>query len=154
MYGVSLAYEFADDRTYDVRPVSPTIRRLDLVRPLGRDRTVTWRQIQRGSTIRGGASRRRPSGQPGPASRRQLLMEPPPQESSWAQPVTGRDIMPVVEQAKGVIMANSRCDPDQAFEMLRRAAQLGNIELCDFAGMIVRNAAGVPGRRVLTGHLD
>jgi AmiR/NasT family two-component response regulator len=62
--------------------------------------------------------------------------------------------MPVVEQAKGVIMANSGCGPDQAFEMLRSAAQLSNIKVCDLAGMIVRNAAGVRGRRVLMGHRD
>jgi AmiR/NasT family two-component response regulator len=62
--------------------------------------------------------------------------------------------MQVVEQAKGVIMANSRCSPDQAFEMLRSAAQLSNIKLSDLAGMIVRNAAGVRGRRVLLGRRD
>jgi hypothetical protein len=48
---------------------------------------------------------------------------------------------PVIEQAKGIIMANSHCDEDQAFEILRRASQRTNIKLRDVARQIVLKTA-------------
>jgi transcriptional regulator with GAF, ATPase, and Fis domain len=43
----------------------------------------------------------------------------------------------VIEQAKGVLMARERCNPDDAFDMLRRASQRSNTKLRDIAQQIV-----------------
>ena len=50
--------------------------------------------------------------------------------------------MPVIEQAKGIIMAQSRCTEAEAFDMLRRASQRSNISVRDLAARIVAKASG------------
>jgi hypothetical protein len=56
--------------------------------------------------------------------------------------------MPVIEQAKGVIMAQCGWPEDRAFEALRQASQRENIKVRDLAAMIVaRAASSVPARR-------
>src|SRR5215471_13712662 len=37
------------------------------------------------------------------------------------------DTMPVIEQAKGILMAQRSCGPDEAFDLLRRASQRFNV---------------------------
>jgi hypothetical protein len=49
--------------------------------------------------------------------------------------------MPVIEQAKGIIMAQCGWSEDQAFDALRRASQRENIKLRDLAAEIVARAA-------------
>jgi hypothetical protein len=49
--------------------------------------------------------------------------------------------MPVIEQAKGIIMAQCRCSEDQAFDALRRASQRENIKLRDLAVRVVARTA-------------
>jgi hypothetical protein len=49
--------------------------------------------------------------------------------------------MPVIEQAKGIIMAQSGWGEDQAFDALRRASQRENIKLRDLAAKIVAKTA-------------
>jgi hypothetical protein len=49
--------------------------------------------------------------------------------------------MPVIEQAKGIIMAQSGWPEDRAFEALRRASQRENMKLRDLAAKIVAKAA-------------
>jgi AmiR/NasT family two-component response regulator len=49
---------------------------------------------------------------------------------------------PIIEQAKGILMAQSRCDADQAFDMLRRASQRTNTKLREVAAEIVRKTGG------------
>lgn len=44
----------------------------------------------------------------------------------------------VIEQAKGIIMASSRCSPDEAFRLLREQSQAQNIKLRDIAVEMVR----------------
>lgn len=44
---------------------------------------------------------------------------------------------PVIEQAKGILMARERCTEDEAFEMLRRASQRTNRRLADLARELV-----------------
>lgn len=46
----------------------------------------------------------------------------------------------VIEQAKGMLMAAERCDEQEAFQMLVRASQRGNIKLRDIAARIVETA--------------
>ena len=49
--------------------------------------------------------------------------------------------MPVIEQAKGVIMAQSGWTEEQAFDALRRASQRENIKVRDLSAKIVANTA-------------
>lgn len=45
--------------------------------------------------------------------------------------------MPVIEQAKGIIMAANHCTPDEAFDILRRASQRTNVKVRVIAEQIV-----------------
>jgi AmiR/NasT family two-component response regulator len=47
----------------------------------------------------------------------------------------------VIEQAKGIIMAQNRCNAEQAFEVLRRASQGRNVKLRDLAHDLVARVA-------------
>ena len=56
--------------------------------------------------------------------------------------------LPVIEQAKGIIMARYGWSEDQAFDALRRASQRENIKVRDLAATIVAQAArSAPHRR-------
>ena len=46
----------------------------------------------------------------------------------------------VIERAKGVLIARQGCDPDEAFDILRRASQRLNRKLRDIAADLVANA--------------
>ena len=48
--------------------------------------------------------------------------------------------LPVIEQAKGILIAAEGCTPDGAFEMLKRASQRENLKLRDIAARIVEHA--------------
>jgi transcriptional regulator with GAF, ATPase, and Fis domain len=50
----------------------------------------------------------------------------------------------VIDRAIGIIMAESRCDADQAFAMLSRASNNRNIKLRDLATEIVTQVGGRP----------
>ena len=61
--------------------------------------------------------------------------------------------MPVIEQAKGIVMAQRQCGPDEAFDLLRRASQSANIKVSVLAERIVEQAAARdsrPGREPST----
>jgi sulfite oxidase len=45
--------------------------------------------------------------------------------------------LPVIEQAKGILIAESGCSPDEAFDVLRRASQRTNVKVRDLAAQIV-----------------
>jgi hypothetical protein len=49
--------------------------------------------------------------------------------------------MPVIEQAKGIIMAQFGWSQDQAFDALRRLSQRENIKVRDLAAMVVATTA-------------
>jgi len=49
--------------------------------------------------------------------------------------------MPVIEQAKGIIMAQCGWPEDQAFDALRRASQRHNIKVRDLAAQVVAQTA-------------
>jgi len=51
------------------------------------------------------------------------------------------ETMPVIEQAKGIIMAQSSCGEAEAFDILRRASQRYNVPVRDLAAQIVARAA-------------
>ncbi len=49
--------------------------------------------------------------------------------------------LPVIEQAKGILMAQAGCSADDAFRMLRRVSQRSNIRVRDLATDIVRRTS-------------
>jgi GAF domain-containing protein len=49
-----------------------------------------------------------------------------------------------IEQAKGIIMAQQRCTPDEAFDVLVRTSQQRNLKLRDLAQTIVDSSQGTP----------
>ena len=49
--------------------------------------------------------------------------------------------MPVIEQAKGILMAQNRCGPEEAYELLRRASQRANVKVSVLAAQIVAQIA-------------
>jgi len=57
--------------------------------------------------------------------------------------VTAMASRAVIEQAKGVIMGQNRCDADTAFEILRRASMGRNVKLRDVATDIVSGVVRV-----------
>jgi ANTAR domain len=62
--------------------------------------------------------------------------------------------MPVIEQAKGIIMAQSGWPEEQAFDALRRASQRENIKVRDLAARVVASAVSpaTGPRRVRPAH--
>lgn len=53
----------------------------------------------------------------------------------------------VIDQAIGIVMAESRCDPAEAFAILGRASNNRNIKLRDLAAEIVTKVSGRPSPR-------
>jgi GAF domain-containing protein len=49
----------------------------------------------------------------------------------------------VIDQALGVVMAQNRCGPEEAFAILRRASQSRNQKMRDLAASIVASVSGV-----------
>jgi len=62
-------------------------------------------------------------------------------ESAYARLQARLDTMPVIEQAKGILMAQKRCGADEAFDLLRRASQHANVKVSVLAAQIVERIA-------------
>lgn len=62
-------------------------------------------------------------------------------ESQIARLLARLQTMPVIEQAKGILMAHSGCTPEAAFDMLRQASQRSNVPVRELAAKIVAKAA-------------
>ena len=58
-------------------------------------------------------------------------------DSAFARLQARLDTMPAIEQAKGILMAQNRCGPEEAFEILRRASQSANVKISVLAARIV-----------------
>ncbi len=69
-------------------------------------------------------------------SRREVL-----HDSAYARLVARLESMPVIEQAKGIVMAQQGCGPEEAFDLLRRASQRTNVKLSELAAQIVEQVA-------------
>jgi AmiR/NasT family two-component response regulator len=54
------------------------------------------------------------------------------------------DSLPVIEQAKGILMAQQRCGPEEAFDLLRRASQRANVKVHVLAAQIIAQVASPP----------
>jgi len=68
-------------------------------------------------------------------------------ESVYARLRAKLETMPVIEQAKGILIAQAGCTPEEAFDMLRRASQRSNVRVSELAAGIVDRAVtrGRPG---------
>jgi hypothetical protein len=62
-------------------------------------------------------------------------------DSELARLLARLKTMPVVEQAKGIVMAQHRCGPDEAFGLLRRASQRANVKVSVLAARMVEQIA-------------
>jgi len=62
-------------------------------------------------------------------------------DSAFARLQARLDSMPVIEQAKGILMAQYRCRPEEAFDLLRRASQRANVKVSVLAEQIVEQIA-------------
>lgn len=61
--------------------------------------------------------------------------------SAYARLQARLESLPVIEQAKGMIMATKGCDADEAFDVLRRASQRTNVPLRQIAARMVEEAS-------------
>jgi hypothetical protein len=66
--------------------------------------------------------------------RREML-----RRSEYLRLLARLETMPVIEQAKGILMAQSGCTDAEAFELLRRASQRSNVPVRELAAQIVAN---------------
>jgi ANTAR domain-containing protein len=87
-------------------------------------------EAQAAKQVRADARRERQSTPAG----RELL-----HRSEYARLLARLETMPVIEQAKGIIMAQSHCGAAEAFTMLRQASQRSNVPVRDLAAQIVAN---------------
>jgi AmiR/NasT family two-component response regulator len=62
-------------------------------------------------------------------------------ESAFARMQARLESLPVIEQAKGILMAQQRCGPEEAFDLLRRASQRANVKVHVLAAQIVAHVA-------------
>jgi ANTAR domain len=77
-------------------------------------------------------------------SQRQML-----QDSVLARLHARLETMPVIEQAKGIIMGQAGCGPEEAFDLLRQASQHANVKVHVLAArMIEQVASGIRGDKV------
>ena len=65
------------------------------------------------------------------------------QQSEHARLLARLESMPVIEQAKGIIMAQSHCGDVQAFDLPRRASQRSNVPVRELAAQIVAKTVHV-----------
>jgi AmiR/NasT family two-component response regulator len=69
-------------------------------------------------------------------SRREVL-----HDSAFARLQARHETMPVIEQAKGILMAQQRCGPQEAFDLLRQASQRANVKVHVLAAQMVAQVA-------------
>jgi len=69
-------------------------------------------------------------------SRREILGD-----SALARLRARLSTMPVIEQAKGIVMAQQGCGPEEAFELLRRVSQRTNVKVHVLAEQIVKQVS-------------
>lgn len=69
-------------------------------------------------------------------SRREVL-----HDSAFARLAAKQETMPVIEQAKGIVMAQRRCGPEEAFDVLRQVSQRTNVKLHVLAAQLVKAIA-------------
>ena len=71
-------------------------------------------------------------------------------DSAYARLQARLGTMPVIEQAKGIIMAQHGCAPEEAFALLRQVSQRANVKVHVLAAQIVAHATPPPGKITAT----
>jgi hypothetical protein len=67
-------------------------------------------------------------------------------DSAYARLAARLASQPVIEQAKGIVMAQTGCSPEEAFDLLRKASQRSNVPVRELAQAVVTRAGdGSPG---------
>jgi hypothetical protein len=61
-------------------------------------------------------------------------------DSAFARLLARMGTMSAIEQAKGIIIAQQGCRPDEAFDLLRRMSQRANVKVRVLAAQIVEHA--------------
>jgi ANTAR domain-containing protein len=74
-----------------------------------------------------------------PQARKSILSR-----SAFARLAARLETMPVIEQAKGIIMAQAHCGEARAFDLLRQASQRRNVPVRALAAQLVAQAAEPP----------
>ena len=69
-----------------------------------------------------------------------MVTEPVLPDSAEDPPINLLETRAVIEQAKGILMATYRCGPDEALDLLRRAAQAGGLKVHMLAAKVVELA--------------
>jgi ANTAR domain len=97
------------------------------------------------------------AGQIGRDRQRQEILR----HSAFARLQAKLESMPVIEQAKGILMAQQRCGPDEAFDLLRRASQRAYVKVSVLAAQIAGQVAlpttasrAVPAQPATSRHLE
>ena len=72
--------------------------------------------------------------------------------SAFARLQAKLETMPVIEQAKGILMAQTGCGADEAFGMLRRASQRSNVRVRELADRIVGRATAAAAGKLRAGQ--
>jgi hypothetical protein len=72
-------------------------------------------------------------------------------DSATARLQARLETMPVIEQAKGILMDQEGCTAEQAFDLLRKASQSSNVPVRELAARIV---AGSTRRSRTPGQID
>jgi len=66
-------------------------------------------------------------------------------ELAYARLRAQLETMPVIEQAKGILIAQTGCEPEEAFDMLRKASQRSNVRVSELAaGIVQRTVTSYP----------
>jgi ANTAR domain-containing protein len=69
-----------------------------------------------------------------------VATEPVLPDSAEDPPINLLETRAVIEQAKGILMATYRCGPDEALDLLRRAAQADGLKVHMLAAKVVELA--------------
>ena len=73
-------------------------------------------------------------------------------DSAYARLEARLASLPVIEQAKGIVMGRTGCGPEEAFDLLSKASQRGNVPVRELAQAVV-DRAGAGDGPVLPGDL-
>jgi hypothetical protein len=87
-----------------------------------------------------------------PVAREGREQRPVPDDSAYARLIARLESLSLIEQAKGILVAQRGCRADEAFNLLRTASQQSQVPVRELAAEIVRNTADGRSPARLLGH--